>query len=297
MIPTRQSPKPMSPMNSLSPYMQYSSSGGPSPHHRSQSAASELEKFLSELLIERQKLGPFMQVLPNCSRLLNQEIMRLTSLIGTSSFVDHDILEHGSPLSTMSSGRGVELNGWSAFQSERLVQQASAMGWRGLPGMGGVPMSSPGHIPKKLLRIDVPVDTYPNFNFVGRLLGPRGNSLKRVENNTGCRVFIRGRGSVRDVDKEESLRDKPGYEHLNEPLHILIEAELPANVIDIQLNRAREIIEDLLRPVEESHDYFKKQQLRELAMLNGTLREDTPYWNGSLSPFGSSGMKRAKTRG
>ncbi|KAH7278832.1 hypothetical protein KP509_38G057900 [Ceratopteris richardii] len=244
----------MSSTGSLSPYMQYSS-GGLSPHHRSQSTTTELEKFLSELLVERQKLGPFIQVLSNCSRLLNQEIMRLTSLIGTSSYAKHDPLEHGIPLSSMSSGRGVDLNGWSGFQSERLVQQASAMAWHGVPGMGGISVSSPSHLMKKVIRIDVPVDTYPNFNFVGRLLGPRGNSLKRIENTTGCRVFIQGRGSVQDGDKEESLRDKPGYEHLNKSLHVLIEAKFPSNIIDIQLNQAREIIEDLLRPMEESHDY------------------------------------------
>lgn len=39
------------------------------------------------------------------------------------------------------------------------------------------------------------------FNFVGRLLGPRGNSLKRVEASTGCRVYIRGKGSIKDPDK------------------------------------------------------------------------------------------------
>jgi hypothetical protein len=39
------------------------------------------------------------------------------------------------------------------------------------------------------------------FNFVGWLLGPRGNSLKRVEAFTGCRVFIRGKGSIKDPDK------------------------------------------------------------------------------------------------
>ncbi|KAH7281536.1 hypothetical protein KP509_36G052400 [Ceratopteris richardii] len=256
MIPTRQSPKPMSSMGSLSLYMQYSS-GGLSPHHRSQSVATELEKFLSELLVERQKLGPFMQVLPNCSKLLNQEIMRLT--------------KHGNLLSSMSSGRGVDLNGWSGFQSERLVQQASAMAWCGVPGMGGISMSSPSHLMKKVIRIDVPVDTYPNFNFVGCLLGPRGNSLKRIENTTGCRVFIRGRGSVRDGDKEESLRDKPGYEHLNESLHVLIEAEFPSNIIDIQLNQAREIIEDLLRPVEESQDYSLSLWLYNCSFFNGGI--------------------------
>jgi len=36
------------------------------------------------------------------------------------------------------------------------------------------------------------------YNFVGRLLGPRGNSLKRVEASTDCRVLIRGRGSIKD---------------------------------------------------------------------------------------------------
>ena len=138
------------------------------------------------------------------------------------------------------------------------------------------------------------------FNFVGRLLGPRGNSLKRVEATTGCRVYIRGKGSIKDPDKvmkttiifqvlfanclksmvhpwmicilihtfinwdyywffnlkEEKLRGRPGYEHLNEPLHILIEAELPANVVDIRLRQAQEIIEELLKPVVCSSPYI-----------------------------------------
>jgi len=49
---------------------------------------------------------------------------------------------------------------------------------------------------------------------------------------------------------------------------------------------------------DESQDFFKKQQLRELAMLNGTLREEGMQKSGSASPFHNSlGMKRAKTRG
>lgn len=32
-------------------------------------------------------------------------------------------------------------------------------------------------------------------------MGPRGNSLKRVEATTGCRVLIRGRGSIKDTAK------------------------------------------------------------------------------------------------
>lgn len=49
--------------------------------------------------------------------------------------------------------------------------------------------------------------------------------------------------------QEEMMRGKPGYEHLNEPLHILVEAELPVEIIDARLMQAREILEDLLKPV------------------------------------------------
>lgn len=48
---------------------------------------------------------------------------------------------------------------------------------------------------------------------------------------------------------------------------------------------------------DETFDLVKKAQLRELAILNGTLREDSPaYMSGTVSPFNNPGMKRAKTR-
>ncbi|PKU87141.1 KH domain-containing protein SPIN1 [Dendrobium catenatum] len=40
-----------------------------------------------------------------------------------------------------------------------------------------------------------------------------------------------------------------GYEHLSEPLHTIIEAELPANIIDATLRHAEENLEDLLKLV------------------------------------------------
>ena len=49
--------------------------------------------------------------------------------------------------------------------------------------------------------------------------------------------------------KEDKLRGRPGYEHLNEQLHILIEADLPPSVVDLRLTQAQEIIKELLQPV------------------------------------------------
>ncbi|XP_072970726.1 KH domain-containing protein At1g09660/At1g09670-like [Typha angustifolia] len=282
-------------------YFQYSPSGvHSSPHHSMRSPApSERERYIAELLTERQRLAPFAPVLPLCSRLLNQEILRASSSTLNQSFLDSERIEHNSPLrlgTHPSNGGPVDLEGWSRMQTEgngylqrTAVLQASPMSWNGAPGVVNSPTV------KKVVRLDVPVDKFPNYNFVGRLLGPRGNSLKRVEATSQCRVYIRGRGSVKDSSQEEKLRDKPGYEHLNEPLHVLVEAEFPADIIDARLNQAVVILEDLLKPVDESMDYYKKQQLRELAILNGTLREESPQLSPSASPFNTTAMKRAKT--
>ncbi|KAL5669045.1 hypothetical protein ACJX0J_021266, partial [Zea mays] len=200
--------------------------------------------YLSELLAERHKLTPFIPVIPHSVRLLNQEIFRVSTLLENASLLNQSGLEHGSPLTTgglYSNGAATDMNGWpSAFQSE----SSPAYSW-----LGGSQGSSSGLIVKKTMKVDIPVDKYPTYNFVGRILGPRGNSLKRVEANTDCRVLIRGRGSIKDPAREEMMRGKPGYEHLNEPLHILVEAELPVDIIDARLMQAREILQDLLKPV------------------------------------------------
>ncbi|CAI9088123.1 OLC1v1022369C1 [Oldenlandia corymbosa var. corymbosa] len=284
-------------------YMAYSPSHSapPSPHIAA-AVLAEQEKYLTELLAEKQKLGPFTPILPISYRLLNQEILRVTTMLGSlgnASVLDQIGLEHASPLASggLYSQGGANVNRWpSPFQSEisGLMQTSSAQSW-----LGGSQGSSSGFVVKRSIRVDIPVDQYPNFNFVGRLLGPRGNSLKRVEANTDCRVLIRGRGSIKDPAKEEMMRGRPGYEHLNEPLHILVEAEMAPELIDARLMQARQILEDLLKPVDESQDFYKKQQLRELAMINGTLRDESsqmsPALSSSASPLNSLGMKRAKT--
>lgn len=256
--------------------------------------------YLTELLTERQKLAPFVQVLPFCSRLLNQEILRVSGksgLLQNQGYNEFDRMQFINSTQMASSDIKPNFTAWNSFSHEVTIQQQRLaaevkglnMEWQTSP------INSNSHTVKKILRLDIPKDSYPNFNFVGRLLGPRGNSLKRVEATTGCRVYIRGKGSIKDLDKEELLRGRPGYEHLNDALHILIEAELPANIIDAKLMQAQEIIEELLKPVDESQDLYKRQQLRELAMLNSNFREESPQLSGSVSPFTSNEIKRPKT--
>lgn len=42
---------------------------------------------------------------------------------------------------------------------------------------------------------------FVQFNFVGKLLGPRGNTFKRLQANTGTKMSILGKGSMREKEK------------------------------------------------------------------------------------------------
>ncbi|XP_075452842.1 KH domain-containing RNA-binding protein QKI isoform X10 [Ascaphus truei] len=137
-------------------------------------------------------------------------------------------------------------------------------------------------------KLYVPVKEYPDFNFVGRILGPRGLTAKQLEAETGCKIMVRGKGSMRDkkkavtnilecsmlaLNKEEQNRGKPNWEHLNEDLHVLITVEDAQNRAEVKLKRAVEEVKKLLVPAAEGEDSLKKMQLMELAILNGTYRD------------------------
>ncbi|XP_060896858.1 protein quaking-B-like isoform X1 [Labrus mixtus] len=126
------------------------------------------------------------------------------------------------------------------------------------------------HLQEKLY---VPTKEHPDFNFVGRILGPRGLTAKQLETETECKIMVRGRGSMRDRKKEEQNRGKPNWEHLNEDLHVLITVEDAQNRAEVKLKQAVEEVNKLLVPAAEGEDSLKKMQLMELAILNGTYRD------------------------
>ena len=49
-------------------------------------------------------------------------------------------------------------------------------------------------------KVPIPVDEKPDFNWVGRIIGPGGVTLKSLESKSGCKVSLRGKGSVRESE-------------------------------------------------------------------------------------------------
>lgn len=115
------------------------------------------------------------------------------------------------------------------------------------------------------------------MNFIGQLLGPRGRSIADMNARSGSIIAIRGKGSIKEGRgrggrirgpecPDTDTNDQEG------PLHCLITADTREKV-----NRAKELIQgviDAAVTTPERDNERKRHQLRDLAVLNGTSRDD-----------------------
>ncbi|KAL8969766.1 MAG: hypothetical protein Q9183_001838 [Haloplaca sp. 2 TL-2023] len=138
-------------------------------------------------------------------------------------------------------------------------------------------------------KVYVPVNDYPEINFIGLLIGPRGNTLKKMETESLAKIAIRGKGSVKEG---KGRSDAAHTSNQEEDLHCLIMADTEEKV-----NKAKKLIHNVIETVRNPHvrqknlrvlmnvhvkaasipegqNELKRNQLRELAALNGTLRDD-----------------------
>ncbi|URD76861.1 KH domain [Musa troglodytarum] len=123
--------------------------------------------------------------------------------------------------------------------------------------------------PKLYKKLYIPVKEYPSYNFIGLIIGPRGNTQKRMEMETGAKISLRGRGSIRK-GRVLTYKDSRCESSEDDDLHVYIEADTQNS-----LDSAVQMVEKLLVPVEEERNEHKRAQLRELAVLNGKLGKDS----------------------
>lgn len=133
-------------------------------------------------------------------------------------------------------------------------------------------------------KVYIPAKEFPEINFIGQLIGPRGNTLKSMESESGAKISIRGRGSVKEGKSRTDAAANSGQE---EDLHCLVTADTEEKV-----RKAVKLIEKVIETsasVPEGQNELKRNQLRELAALNGTLRDDE---NQTCLNCGASGHRR-----
>ncbi|CAM6032548.1 unnamed protein product [Sphagnum compactum] len=114
----------------------------------------------------------------------------------------------------------------------------------------------------KEAKLFIPVKDYPGYNFIGLILGPRGNTQKRMEAETGTKIAIRGKGAQRP--QQVGRRDIKDAEGAFEDLHVHITADTIEKV-----EAAVALIEPLLTPVDGK--VLDKEYLSFLEELNDGL--------------------------
>ncbi|XP_015175468.1 PREDICTED: KH domain-containing, RNA-binding, signal transduction-associated protein 3 isoform X1 [Polistes dominula] len=169
----------------------------------------------------------------------------------------------------------------------------------------GKPLRDPKYVDiyrEKPIRISVkvlvPVREHPKFNFVGKLLGPKGNSMKRLQEETLCKMAVLGRGSMKDRQKEEECRMSldPKYAHLSDDLHVEITALAPPAEAYARIAFALAEVRKYLIP--DNNDNIRQEQMREMELSmadDSTVSEDRRPSVRGVPPT-ASGILRPSSR-
>jgi KH domain-containing RNA-binding signal transduction-associated protein 3 len=123
---------------------------------------------------------------------------------------------------------------------------------------------------KVTVKVLVPVREHPKFNFVGKLLGPKGNSMKRLQEETMCKMAVLGKGSMKDRQKEDELRNSldPKYAHLSDDLHVEISALGPPAEAHARIAFALAEVRKYLIP--DNNDNIRQEQMREMEIMTSS---------------------------
>ncbi|EGT45512.1 hypothetical protein CAEBREN_11510 [Caenorhabditis brenneri] len=121
--------------------------------------------------------------------------------------------------------------------------------------------------------VRIPVETYPSYNFIGRIIGPRGMTAKQLEKDTGCRIMIRGHYSNKIYGNSSNKNHGDGSQDpIDLPLRVIIETSGPRREATARITEALNVVNSLLVPPPDGRDELKRRQLVELAIMNGTYR-------------------------
>eukprot|EP00611_Tribonema_gayanum_P018388 TRINITY_DN31492_c0_g1_i1.p1 TRINITY_DN31492_c0_g1~~TRINITY_DN31492_c0_g1_i1.p1 ORF type:complete len:376 (-),score=51.66 TRINITY_DN31492_c0_g1_i1:188-1288(-) len=119
-------------------------------------------------------------------------------------------------------------------------------------------------------KVPIPEHLARGGSIMGMLLGPKGSTIRAMQEKTGAKIQIRGRGS----------NPKPGDDHdADEPLHVMIEGS------DQAVSSATREIQSILHNPEEANR-LKHQQLTDLASMRSGMGMNTSGMPSANSPYG-----------
>jgi len=186
-------------------------------------------------------------------------------------------------------------------ERQSLIRQAAQLipNYRPPPAGVSLPYAAAAPPPPITEKLYIPVKDFPEVNFIGQILGPRGRSLAETATKSGgAKIVLRGRGSVKEGRHRRGHRRGRGrdgesdhyHNSMSEPLHCLITADSQHKV-----DKAKAMLQDTIEMATTTPEHAnsrKQEQLRALAIVNGTFRDD----EGLLRGGGTLGREEEEHR-
>ncbi|CAH8570665.1 unnamed protein product [Schistosoma turkestanicum] len=134
-------------------------------------------------------------------------------------------------------------------------------------------------------KIEIPQSQYPTVNFVGKLLGPGGQTLRAVQETTKTKMAILGAGSLRDDAKEKQLLSNgdPKYQHLKQKLHLQVDSLGPPSESCYRLAHALAEVRKIMLPEQTestTQQWVQQNQPLPVAGRNVPVRPIRPPLRG-----------------
>lgn len=94
--------------------------------------------------------------------------------------------------------------------------------------------------------------------------------MKRLQEETMCKMAVLGKGSMKDRQKEEELRNSldPKYAHLSDDLHVEISALGPPAEAHARIAYALAEVRKYLIP--DNNDNIRQEQMREMEIMSSS---------------------------
>lgn len=112
-------------------------------------------------------------------------------------------------------------------------------------------------------------------NYVGLIIGPKGTYQKRLEQQSGCKILVRGKGT-----QKEGALPQPDD---NEPQHILLIGDTDDNI-----KRATHLVEKILYADETTRNKIKEEQIK----ASQQIRTDLLFKDNNLQGIASQNANK-----
>merc|ERR1712071_349455 len=109
-----------------------------------------------------------------------------------------------------------------------------------------------GPIVRLTEKLYIPVQKYPDYNFIGRIIGHRGSNLKTLEQATQCTIKIRDDRSEEQPRQTRRSRRTPSNSEIG--AHVLVVADDTRNRAAVKLAAAVAKLQKLLIPGDKPID-------------------------------------------